>query len=151
MPIKDMATSTATFGFIRYVEGLLIHGLHSLVYLRLLGGSLGIAIGQAIWSSVSLTVYQRWRFWFLTSKQFLQKSLKTIPGITFNSSAGALSQSVKQLKNIPVRIACYCSASRQRDGDNRIRLLEMLLYTRMGAQSAKYGWSTHRFARLDLS
>jgi hypothetical protein len=89
--------------------------------------------------------------WFSTSKQFLQKSLKTIPGLTFDSSAGALSQSVRQLKNIPVRIVCCCSAGRQRDKDNRIRLLGMPLYTPMGAQSAKYGWLTHRFARPDLS
>jgi MFS family permease len=45
MPIRDMATSTATFGFI-----------------RTLGGSLGIAIGQAIWSSVSLTTCYKLKF-----------------------------------------------------------------------------------------
>ena len=53
-----MATSTATFGFLRYVECLLIHALHSLVRFSVLGGALGIAIGQAIWSSVSLTIYK---------------------------------------------------------------------------------------------
>lgn len=37
MPLKDMATSTGTYGF-----------------LRTLGGSLGVAVGQAIWSSVSV-------------------------------------------------------------------------------------------------
>ena len=36
MPVNDMATSTATF-----------------VLLRTLGGTMGISIGQAIWSSVS--------------------------------------------------------------------------------------------------
>jgi len=50
---------------------------------RTLGGSLGIAIGQAIWSS------------------FLQRQLKSIPGITFATSPGALSESVRHLKEIP--------------------------------------------------
>lgn len=36
MPIKDMATSTATFGLIRQI-----------------GATIGTAIGQAIWASVS--------------------------------------------------------------------------------------------------
>jgi hypothetical protein len=39
MPLKDRATSTATFGL-----------------LRLLGGTVGLAIGQAVYSSVSCTV-----------------------------------------------------------------------------------------------
>lgn len=55
MPIKDMATSTATFGFLRYVEGLDNSYAVFTVRFRTLGGSLGIAVGQAIWSSVSLT------------------------------------------------------------------------------------------------
>jgi len=37
MPIKDMATSTSTFGF-----------------LRTLGGTVGISIGQAVYSSVRI-------------------------------------------------------------------------------------------------
>ena len=36
MPLKDMATSTATY-----------------VFVRQLGGTVGVSIGQAIWSSVS--------------------------------------------------------------------------------------------------
>lgn len=39
MPVKDMATSTATFGF-----------------LRTLGGTVGVAIGQAIYSSVRIAM-----------------------------------------------------------------------------------------------
>ncbi|KZP12598.1 MFS general substrate transporter [Athelia psychrophila] len=66
MPLKDMATSTGTYGF-----------------LRTLGGSLGIAIGQAIWSSV------------------LQEKLKKIPNVGIDTSPAALSEGVRQLKNIP--------------------------------------------------
>ncbi|KAG7092587.1 hypothetical protein E1B28_008930 [Marasmius oreades] len=66
MPFKDMATSTGTFGF-----------------LRTLGGTMGVAIGQAIWSS---TLTQR---------------LKDIPNIPIDTSSSALSQSVRHLKDIP--------------------------------------------------
>jgi len=66
MPIKDMATSTSTFGF-----------------LRTLGGTVGISIGQAIFSSV------------------LQEKVKSISGLTLNTSPGALSESVRHLKDIP--------------------------------------------------
>jgi len=65
MPIKDMATSTSTFGF-----------------LRTLGGTVGISIGQAIFASV------------------LQKKLKSIPELTLNTSPDALSESVRHLKDI---------------------------------------------------
>jgi hypothetical protein len=41
MPIKDMATSTATFGLIRQI-----------------GATIGTAIGQAVWSSVSARLSQ---------------------------------------------------------------------------------------------
>ncbi|KAF7973419.1 hypothetical protein HWV62_15227 [Athelia sp. TMB] len=66
MPLKDMATSTGTFGF-----------------LRTLGGSLGVAVGQAIWAS------------------FLQRKLKAIPNLDFDTSPGALSEAVRSLKDIP--------------------------------------------------
>ncbi|KAK7054751.1 hypothetical protein VNI00_003214 [Paramarasmius palmivorus] len=66
MPIKDMATSTAAFGFI-----------------RTLGGTVGIAIGQAIWSST------------------LRNRLDDIPNLSIDTSSGALSQSVRHLKEIP--------------------------------------------------
>jgi EmrB/QacA subfamily drug resistance transporter len=66
MPIKDMATSTATFGFI-----------------RTLGATVGISIGQAIYSST------------------LRKKIARIPNVGIDTSPAALSQSVRQLKNIP--------------------------------------------------
>ncbi|KAF8969828.1 major facilitator superfamily domain-containing protein [Flammula alnicola] len=66
MPIKDMATSTATFGFI-----------------RTLGGTVGISIGQAIYTS------------------FLRQKLAHIPNLTLDTSPNALSQSVRHLKDIP--------------------------------------------------
>ncbi|KAI3610723.1 membrane transporter [Moniliophthora roreri] len=65
MPIKDMATSTASFGFI-----------------RTLGGTVGIAIGQAVWSST------------------LQNRLDRIPDLPFDTSGGELAQSVRHLKEI---------------------------------------------------
>jgi EmrB/QacA subfamily drug resistance transporter len=66
MPIKDMATSTATFAF-----------------LRMMGGTVGISIGQAIYSSI------------------LQKKISNIPNVTINTSSSALLQSVGSLKSIP--------------------------------------------------
>ncbi|KAI0082659.1 MFS general substrate transporter [Panus rudis PR-1116 ss-1] len=66
MPIRDMATSTATFGFI-----------------RTLGGTVGISVGQAI----------------LTG--FLRKKVSQIPGLNIDTSAAALNQMVRQIKDIP--------------------------------------------------
>jgi MFS family permease len=66
MPIKDMATSTGTFGFI-----------------RTLGATVGISIGQAIYSSI------------------LRKKLARIPNVTIDVSPSGLSESVRHLKNIP--------------------------------------------------
>ncbi|EEB89152.1 hypothetical protein MPER_12785, partial [Moniliophthora perniciosa FA553] len=65
MPIKDMATSTASFGFI-----------------RTLGGTVGIAIGQAVWSST------------------LQNRLDRIPDLSLGTAGGELAQSVRHLKEI---------------------------------------------------
>lgn len=81
MPLKDMATTTATFGF-----------------LRLLGGSMGVTIGDAVLSGV------------------LQRKVKNIPGLNINLSAANLNQFVPQIKSIPdvtTRIAlmkAYCEA-----------------------------------------
>lgn len=67
MPLKDMATSTGTFGF-----------------LRTMGGTVGIAIGQALYTSI------------------LKKKINKIPGLSgFNTSPGALSESVRALKGLP--------------------------------------------------
>ncbi|KAF9265497.1 MFS general substrate transporter [Marasmius fiardii PR-910] len=66
MPLKDMATSTGAFGFI-----------------RTLGGTIGVSIGQAIWAST------------------LNQRLKNIPNASsIDTSSSALSQSVKHLKEI---------------------------------------------------
>lgn len=65
MPLKDMATSTSTFGFIRQ-----------------LGGTIGISIGQAIWSSV------------------LQRKARSLTDVTIDTSPAALAQSVRQLRTM---------------------------------------------------
>lgn len=64
MPLRDMATSTATFGFI-----------------RTLGGTIGISIGQAIYASV------------------LRRKINSL-GLDFDTSPGALAQSVRTLHDI---------------------------------------------------
>jgi hypothetical protein len=66
MPLKDVATSTGTFGF-----------------LRTLGGTVGVSIGQAIYSSV------------------LRKKIRLIPNSTFEMSPSTLLQSVGTLNSIP--------------------------------------------------
>lgn len=65
MPLRDMATSTSAF-----------------VLIRTLGGTIGISIGQAIWSSE------------------LRRRLSSIPGYHTDTSPGALAQNVPILKNI---------------------------------------------------
>ncbi|KAG1754579.1 MFS general substrate transporter [Suillus lakei] len=65
MPIKDMATSTGAF-----------------VFLRTLGGTVGITIGETILSSV------------------LQQKLRGIQGLTINTSVAALNDSVKLISSI---------------------------------------------------
>jgi EmrB/QacA subfamily drug resistance transporter len=66
MPISDMATSTAAFGF-----------------LRTLGGTIGISVGQAIFSSI------------------VRRKVSKIPSSNFDTSPAALSESVRKLKDIP--------------------------------------------------
>ncbi|KJA27390.1 hypothetical protein HYPSUDRAFT_35275 [Hypholoma sublateritium FD-334 SS-4] len=77
MPIKDMATTTATFGFI-----------------RTLGATVGISIGQAIYASV------------------IRKKVARIPGLTLDTSPAGLSESVRKLKDIadPVTRAAVIQA-----------------------------------------
>ncbi|KAG1905909.1 MFS general substrate transporter [Suillus fuscotomentosus] len=65
MPIKDMATSTGAF-----------------VFLRTLGGTIGITIGETILSSV------------------LQQKLRGIQGLTIDTSAAALNDSIRQISSI---------------------------------------------------
>lgn len=67
MPLKDMATSTGAFGF-----------------LRTMGGTVGISIGQAIYTSI------------------LKKKINKIPDLSgFDTSPAALSESVRTLQSLP--------------------------------------------------
>ncbi|KAI9064407.1 MFS amino acid permease [Trametes sanguinea] len=66
MPLKDMATSTSAF-----------------VLIRMLGGTVGISVGQAIISSE------------------LRKRVANIPGLNIDTSPAALSQIVRQIPHIP--------------------------------------------------
>jgi EmrB/QacA subfamily drug resistance transporter len=67
MPLKDMATSTGAFGFLRTV-----------------GGTVGISVGQAIYSSI------------------LKRKIGRIPDLSgYNTSPSALAQSVTTLKFLP--------------------------------------------------
>jgi len=66
MPLKDMATSTATFGF-----------------LRTLGGAIGIAVAQVIYSSA------------------IRRKIAKIPGVNLDTSPGGLNESIRKLKSIP--------------------------------------------------
>ncbi|KAF9651438.1 MFS general substrate transporter [Thelephora ganbajun] len=66
MPLKDMALSTGAF-----------------VFLRVMGGTIGISISQAVISST------------------LRQKLARIPEYTGNTSAAALTQGVSHLKDIP--------------------------------------------------
>ncbi|KAG6860626.1 hypothetical protein C0995_009275 [Termitomyces sp. Mi166 len=72
MPIKDMATSTATFGFIRYF------GAYSMIMQHLLSTFLGEEL-------LAIVI----------------KKVANIPNVTIDTSPGALSQSIRTLKNIP--------------------------------------------------
>jgi EmrB/QacA subfamily drug resistance transporter len=65
MPLKDMATSTAAF-----------------VFLRTLGGTIGITIGEAIMSSI------------------LQQKLQGIQGLTLDTSAASLNDNIRQISSI---------------------------------------------------
>ncbi|KIJ41235.1 hypothetical protein M422DRAFT_68286 [Sphaerobolus stellatus SS14] len=65
MPLKDVATSTST-----------------MILLRTIGGTIGISVGQAIWSSE------------------LRKRIAKIPNFNIDTSPAALTQSVPTLKNI---------------------------------------------------
>ncbi|KAF8228465.1 MFS general substrate transporter [Tricholoma matsutake] len=66
MPLKDMATSTSTFGF-----------------LRTLGGAVGIAVSQAIYSST------------------IRKKIAKIPGVNLDTSPAGLNESIRKLTSIP--------------------------------------------------
>ncbi|KAG6851242.1 hypothetical protein H0H93_011678 [Arthromyces matolae] len=83
MPIKDMATSTATFGFIRYMLRAYPNDPLNIPYLgRTLGGTVGISIGQAIFSSI------------------VRKKIARIPNVSIDTSPSGLNESIRKLKDI---------------------------------------------------
>ena len=59
MPMKDMATSTGAFVLLRYISHLRPVQLILTIILnsRMLGGTVGISIGQTVYSSVGHIVY----------------------------------------------------------------------------------------------
>ncbi|KAJ6447509.1 MFS amino acid permease [Mycena sanguinolenta] len=65
MPVKDMATSSTTLGLF-----------------RALGSTIGISVGQAIWSAV------------------VRQRLSKISGVTIDLSGGALADSARQIESI---------------------------------------------------
>ncbi|KAJ7031126.1 MFS amino acid permease [Mycena alexandri] len=65
MPVKDMATSSTTFGLF-----------------RLIGSTIGISVGQAIWTGV------------------IRQRLSKIPNFTVNLSGAALADSVRTIQSI---------------------------------------------------
>ena len=83
MPLKDMATTTGAFVFLRYVMTFASRKSR-LTYSSTLGGTIGITIGEAIISSA------------------LQQKLRGIAGLTINTSAASLNDSVRQIASIPV-------------------------------------------------
>jgi hypothetical protein len=87
MPTKDMATTTGAFGFLRCACLLVSVSLHSSLtfHVRTMGGTVGIAVGQAIYTSI------------------LRKKINKIPDLSgFDTSAAALSESVRTLQKLPV-------------------------------------------------
>jgi hypothetical protein len=85
MPVKDMATSTGTFGFLRCALLLALLNPSPDVAFRTMGGTVGIAIGQALYTSM------------------LRRKIDKIPGLGgLDTSAAALSESVRTLQGLPV-------------------------------------------------
>ena len=64
------------------------------MHARTMGGTVGIAVGQAIYTSI------------------LKKKINKIPGLSgFDTSSAALSESVRTLKLLPVCAYLICSPS----------------------------------------
>ncbi|KAJ7911078.1 hypothetical protein B0H13DRAFT_586096 [Mycena leptocephala] len=82
MPVKDMATSSTTFGLF-----------------RILGSTIGISVGQAIWSGVIRMVCTTKHHVYATS-QVLRQRLSKISGLTLNLSGAALADSARQIRSI---------------------------------------------------
>lgn len=87
MPLRDMATSTATFGFLRcaYIYFQWLVRRSDLDVFRTLGGTIGVSVGEAILSSE------------------LRKKIRNIPDLNIDTSPSALNQIVRQIKDIQVR------------------------------------------------
>lgn len=87
MPISDMATSTAAFGLIRFVQPtpqMIISSIYIEHIYRMIGGTLGLSAGNTIYTSE------------------LTKKLSLIPGYTFSSSGVDLTTNVRGLSHIEV-------------------------------------------------
>lgn len=69
---------------------------------RSLGGTVGISIGQAIYTSVGCLRFGHVSEVDVVCLQVLNKKAKNITDISIDTSAGALSESVGKLKMIPV-------------------------------------------------
>ena len=89
MPLKDMATSTATVGL-----------------LRQLGSTIGVSIGQAVWSSVRTPPFCVSCFVLRRGivVQELRSRLQGVQGIGIDTSSSGLADSVRQLKDIQARM-----------------------------------------------
>jgi hypothetical protein len=101
MPVKDMATSSTTFGLFRYVMFLPDHPYLFLWAYSILGSTIGISVGQAIWSGVIRMVCTTKHHVYATS-QVLRQRLSKISGLTLNLSGAALADSARQIQSIEV-------------------------------------------------
>jgi hypothetical protein len=69
---------------------------------RSLGGTVGISIGQAIYTSVGYLNFGHVSELDLVRFQVLSKKAKNISNLSLDTSAGALSESVRKLQMISV-------------------------------------------------
>jgi len=84
MPLKDMATSTGAFVFLRYVMTFVSGRSWVHTPSSTLGGTIGITIGEAIISSG------------------LQQRLRGVTGLIINTSTASVNDSIRQMPLIPV-------------------------------------------------
>lgn len=91
MPIKDMATTTATTGLIRQ-----------------LGSTVGVSVGQTIWSSVSHRSTHASFFFADGREQELRKRLSSIT-TTLDLSSANIAESIRQINTLMVSLSVYGS------------------------------------------
>jgi hypothetical protein len=85
MPLKDMATSTGTFGLLKYAGPVPVIAPVAEFKFRTMAGTIGISIGQAIYTSI------------------LKRKINRIPDLSgFDTSPAALTESVRTLQRLPV-------------------------------------------------